>query len=41
MGIPALDAEPKPDPVVPDPETFARRLAPYGIEIVAPPPTLD
>lgn len=41
MGIPVLDGEPEPDPVVPDPETFARRLAPYGIEIVAPPPTLD
>jgi quercetin dioxygenase-like cupin family protein len=37
-GVPIIQEEPEPAPVVPDPETFARRLAPYGIEIVAPPP---
>jgi hypothetical protein len=26
------------DPVMPSPEEFARRLAPYGCEITGPPP---
>jgi hypothetical protein len=32
--------EPPADPVMPSPEEFARRLAPYGCEITGPPPTL-
>ncbi|HEX6391774.1 MAG TPA: quercetin 2,3-dioxygenase [Solirubrobacteraceae bacterium] len=31
--------EPPVDPVMPSPEEFARRLAPYGCEITGPPPT--
>ncbi len=37
MGI-AGDEAPV-DPVMPSPEEFARRLAPYGCEITGPPPT--
>jgi hypothetical protein len=33
--------EPPADPVMPSPEEFARRLAPYRCEITGPPPTLD
>jgi quercetin dioxygenase-like cupin family protein len=32
--------EPPDDPVMPSPEEFARRLAPYGCEITGPPPVL-
>jgi cupin domain len=35
----AGDAPPD-DPVIPSPEEFARRLAPYGCEITGPPPVL-
>jgi quercetin dioxygenase-like cupin family protein len=40
MGLPIVDGEPEPAPVIPDPETFTRKLAPYEVEIVGPPPTL-
>jgi quercetin dioxygenase-like cupin family protein len=40
LGVPAVPGEAEPPPVVPDPETMARRLAPYGVEIVGPPPSL-
>jgi uncharacterized RmlC-like cupin family protein len=39
IGVPG--DEPPADPVMPSPEEFARRLAPYGCEITGPPPTLD
>jgi quercetin dioxygenase-like cupin family protein len=38
IGVPGDD--PQLDPVMPSPEEFARRLAPYGCEITGPPPTL-
>jgi mannose-6-phosphate isomerase-like protein (cupin superfamily) len=41
IGIPAVPGEPRPDPVAPDPEDFARRAARYAIEILGPPPTLE
>jgi quercetin dioxygenase-like cupin family protein len=36
-----VPGEPKPDPVAPDPEEFARIAGRYEIEIVGPPPTLE
>ena len=41
IGIPVVPADPRPAPVAPDPEDFARRAAQYAIEILGPPPTLD
>jgi quercetin dioxygenase-like cupin family protein len=41
LGIAADCSEPPVDPVMPSPEEFARRLAPYGCEIVGPPPDLN
>lgn len=41
IGIPVVPGEPRPEPVAPDPEDFARRAAQYAIEILGPPPTLD
>jgi mannose-6-phosphate isomerase-like protein (cupin superfamily) len=41
MGIPAVAGEPEPAPVIPDPDTFTRALARYGVEVVAPPPELS
>ena len=41
MGVPVEPGVPEPAPVIPDPEEFGRRLAPYGIELVGPPPTID
>lgn len=40
LGLPVVAGEPAPRPVPPDPEEFARRAKPYGIDIVGPPPTL-
>lgn len=40
IGIPVVAGEPRPEPVPPDPEDFARRAAQYAIEIVGPPPAL-
>ncbi len=33
--------QPPADPVMPSPEEFARRLAPYGCQITGPPPELS
>lgn len=41
LGVPVVPGEAQPPPVPPDPEEFARRAAPYGIQIVGPPPALD
>ena len=41
IGIPVRSGEPRPEPVSPDPEDFARRAAQYEIEILGPPPVLD
>lgn len=41
LGVPVVEGEPEPPPVIPDPETMAQRLAPYGAEIVGPPPSLS
>jgi quercetin dioxygenase-like cupin family protein len=38
LGTPVVKGEPEPEPVIPDPELFARSLAPYGVEIIGPPP---
>ena len=40
MGVPVDGAAAPIEGVTPSPEEFARRLAPYGCEIVGPPPTL-
>jgi uncharacterized cupin superfamily protein len=40
MGIVVDGDEPPVEGVTPSPEEFARRLAPYGCEVVGPPPTL-
>jgi quercetin dioxygenase-like cupin family protein len=41
MGVPVNGAEPPAGAVLPSPEEFARRLAPYGCEITGPPPELN
>ena len=41
MGVPVNDPDRPPPPVVPDPDTFVRALACYGVEIVGPPPALE
>ena len=41
MGLPANGGEPPTEPVIPSPEEFARRLAPYGCEITGPAPELS
>jgi quercetin dioxygenase-like cupin family protein len=40
LGVPANGGPPPDDAVMPAPDEFARLLAPYGCEIVGPPPTL-
>jgi quercetin dioxygenase-like cupin family protein len=40
MGVVVDGDEPPVGGVTPTPEEFARRLAPYGCEVVGPPPTL-
>ena len=41
MGVPVNGAEPPAGAVLPSPEEFAQRLAPYGCEITGPPPELS
>lgn len=41
VGIPVVPGEPKPRPMAPDPEAFARRSEAYASPIVGPAPTLD
>jgi mannose-6-phosphate isomerase-like protein (cupin superfamily) len=41
VAVPVVPGEPAPDPVAPDVEEWARKMAAYAIEIVGPPPTLD
>jgi quercetin dioxygenase-like cupin family protein len=41
VAVPVVPGEALPEPVEPDPEEFARRMAQYGIEMLGPPPTLD
>lgn len=41
MGLPVLDGQDPPAPVVPDIETFTRTMAGYGVDLLGPPPTLD
>jgi hypothetical protein len=41
MGVPVNGAEPPAEAVLPSPEEFVRRLAPYGCEITGPPPELS
>jgi hypothetical protein len=40
MGVRVNGGGPPAEAVLPSPEEFARRLAPYGCEIVGPPPEL-
>jgi quercetin dioxygenase-like cupin family protein len=41
IGVPVVPNEPEPPPLIPDPVTFAKRAAMYGIEIVGPPPAIE
>jgi quercetin dioxygenase-like cupin family protein len=41
LGLPANGTESPPEAVLPAPGEFARLLAPYGCEIVGPPPELS
>jgi quercetin dioxygenase-like cupin family protein len=41
LGVPVTPAQSEPPAAHLDPEEFARRARPYGIEIVGPPPTLE
>jgi quercetin dioxygenase-like cupin family protein len=40
VGMPGNGSDPPAGAVLPAPDEFARRLAPYGCQIVGPPPTL-
>lgn len=41
LGVPVAPGDTQAPAVALDPEEFARRARPHGIEIVGPPPTLD
>jgi oxalate decarboxylase/phosphoglucose isomerase-like protein (cupin superfamily) len=38
VGTPVVDGEAAPDPAMPDPRDFARRMAEYRVDLAGPPP---